>query len=129
MSTITAGIVEREEGTKKENDSKKKKRERENDSFFIKTFDSRKVEIRISEEEKGSREEERPTLGRSSIIIHQALAGVAQRIEHWPANQKASSSIPSQGTCLGCQPDPQWEVHKRQPHIDVSLLLFPFPSL
>ena len=30
-----------------------------------------------------------------------ALAGVAQWIECWPANQKVTSSIPSQGTCLG----------------------------
>ena len=30
------------------------------------------------------------------------LGGVAQWIEHWPANGKVSSSIPSQGTCLNC---------------------------
>ena len=35
------------------------------------------------------------------------LAGVAQWIEHQPANQRAVSSIPSQGTCLGCGPGPQ----------------------
>ena len=29
------------------------------------------------------------------------LDGVAQRIEHWPMNQCVTSSIPSQGTCLG----------------------------
>ena len=50
----------------------------------------------------------------------QALAGVAQWIEHWPANQKVTSSIPSQGTCLGCGPGPQLGACKRQP-IDVSL--------
>ena len=33
-----------------------------------------------------------------------ALAGVAQWIEHWPANQRVANSIPSQGTCLGCRP-------------------------
>ena len=33
-----------------------------------------------------------------------ALAGVAQEIELWPANQRVTSSIPSQGTCLGCGP-------------------------
>ena len=53
-----------------------------------------------------------------------ALAGVAQWIEHQPANQKVAGSIPSQGTAgpLGV-----WEM---QP-IDVSLPLFlpPFPSL
>ena len=35
-----------------------------------------------------------------------ALAGVAQRIEHRPANQRVAGSIPSQGTCLGCRPGP-----------------------
>ena len=35
-----------------------------------------------------------------------ALAGVAQCIEHRPANQRVASSIPSQGTCLGCRPGP-----------------------
>ena len=39
------------------------------------------------------------------IRIH--LAGVAQWIEHQPANQRVTGSIPSQGTCLGCRPDPQ----------------------
>ena len=36
-----------------------------------------------------------------------ALAGVAQWIEHWTAKQRVASSIPSQGTCLGCRPGPQ----------------------
>ena len=36
-----------------------------------------------------------------------ALAGMAQWIECWPSNQKITSSIPSQGTCLGCGPGPQ----------------------
>ena len=36
-----------------------------------------------------------------------ALAGVAQWIECLPANQRVTSSIPSQGTCLGCRPGPQ----------------------
>ena len=49
------------------------------------------------------------------------LAGVAQWIEHWPANQKVAGSIPSQGTCLGCGPGPQWGTYERQQHIDVSL--------
>ena len=30
------------------------------------------------------------------------LAGVAQWIEHRPANQRVTGWIPSQGTCLGC---------------------------
>ena len=36
-----------------------------------------------------------------------ALAGVAQWIERRPANQKVASLIPSEGTCLGCEPGPQ----------------------
>ena len=36
-----------------------------------------------------------------------ALAGVAQMIELWAANQSVAGSIPSQGTCLGCWPGPQ----------------------
>ena len=36
-----------------------------------------------------------------------ALAGVAQWIEHWPANQRVTGSISRQGTCLGCGPGPQ----------------------
>ena len=36
-----------------------------------------------------------------------ALAGVAQWIECWPVNQRVAGSIPSQGTCLGCEPGPQ----------------------
>ena len=51
-----------------------------------------------------------------------ALAGMAQWIERWPANQRVTGSIPSQGTCVGCRPGPQCE---GQPHIDVSLSLSP----
>ena len=36
-----------------------------------------------------------------------ALAGVAQWIEHGPANQRVTGSIPSEGTCLGFRPGPQ----------------------
>ena len=36
-----------------------------------------------------------------------ALAGVASWIEQWSANQRVTSLIPSQGTCLGCGPGPQ----------------------
>ena len=59
-----------------------------------------------------------------------ALAGLVQGIECRPVNQRVTSSIPSQGTCLGCVPRLQSGAHKRQPHIDVSLPLFlpPFPS-
>ena len=45
--------------------------------------------------------------------------------------EKVTGSIPGQGTCLGCGPDPQMGARETQPHIDVSLPLFllPFPSL
>ena len=36
-----------------------------------------------------------------------ALAGVAQWIEHRPANQRVAGSSPSRGTCLRCEPEPQ----------------------
>ena len=49
------------------------------------------------------------------------LAGVAKCVEHWPVNQTVTSSIPSQGTCLGCGPGPQLGAYEGQPHIDVSL--------
>ena len=56
----------------------------------------------------------------------QALAGVAQWIERRPANQRVASSIPSQGTCLGCGPSAQLGACEMQQHIDVSLpLLLP----
>ena len=60
-----------------------------------------------------------------------APAGVAQWIECRPVNQKVASSIPSQGTFLGCGPGPRLGALERQPHIDVSLPLFlpPIPSL
>ena len=52
-----------------------------------------------------------------------ALAGVAQWIE--AVKQSVTGLIPSQGTCLGCEPGPRWREHKRQQqHIDVSFPLF-----
>ena len=39
-----------------------------------------------------------------------------------------AGSIPRQGTCLGCGPGPRWGVDERQPHVDVSLFLPPFPK-
>ena len=42
------------------------------------------------------------------------LAGVAQWIECQPANQRVTSSIPSQGTCLGQVPS--WGMQKATPH-------------
>ena len=50
-----------------------------------------------------------------------ALAGVAQWVEHGPVDQRVTGSIPRQSTCPGCGSGPQWGVHERQPHIDVSL--------
>ena len=67
----------------------------------------------------------RSTIKKLSFFF--ALAGVAQWIECLPANQRAAGSIPSQGTCLGCGPGPQYRVCERQPHIDVSLLSFSLP--
>ena len=50
-----------------------------------------------------------------------ALSGVAQWItEHQPGNQKVTSSIPAQGTCLSFRRGPQLGACERQP-IDVSL--------
>ena len=59
------------------------------------------------------------------------LAGVAQWTAHGPENQRVTGSIPSQGTCLGCGPGAQQGACERQPHINVSFLLFfpPFPSV
>ena len=39
-------------------------------------------------------------------IMKLALADVAQWIERGPVNQRVASSIPSQGTFLGCGPGP-----------------------
>ena len=57
------------------------------------------------------------------MVEQLSLAGVAQWIECWPANQRVTSSIPSQGACLGCRPGPEQGAHESQPHIDVSLSL------
>ena len=40
-------------------------------------------------------------------LLLYALAGVAQWIELWPANQRVAGLIPSQGTWPGCGPGPQ----------------------
>ena len=53
------------------------------------------------------------------------LAGMAQWIKRWPANQRVTRAIPSQDTCLGCRPGPQEGVCDRQPHTDVSLSFSP----
>ena len=36
------------------------------------------------------------------------MAGVAQWIENRPVNQMVTGLVPSQGTCLGLRPRPQW---------------------
>ena len=56
------------------------------------------------------------------------LAGVAQWIERRPANQRVSGSIPSQGTCLGCQPGPQWVACKRNHTLMFLSLSLSLPS-
>ena len=43
----------------------------------------------------------------TKILKTVALPGVAQQIEHQPANQRVTDSTPSQCTCLGCRPGPQ----------------------
>ena len=43
---------------------------------------------------------------------------MVQWIESGLANQRIAGSIPSQGTCVGCGPGPQYDAH-----IDVSLPL------
>ena len=48
-----------------------------------------------------------------------ALIGVAQWIERGMQTKGFAGLIPSQGTCLGCRPGPQYGAHERQPHIDV----------
>ena len=50
----------------------------------------------------------------------EALAGVAQWVEHWSVNQRVAGSIPSHGTCLGCRAGPWLRACERQP-IYVSL--------
>ena len=65
---------------------------------------------------------------KTHLKISTALAGMAQLIWvlDWTGEQRVAGSIPSPGTCLGCGPHPQWGLlHKRQPHIDVSLPLSP----
>ena len=51
-----------------------------------------------------------PTIAYSFLQIKKrglSLAGVAQWVERWTANQSIAGLIPNQGTCLGCRPGPQ----------------------
>ena len=54
-----------------------------------------------------------------------ALAGVAQWFQCGPANQRVTSSIPSQGTCPGCRPCPQWGAWEATTHWCFSPSLSP----
>nr|KAF6444196.1 hypothetical protein HJG59_008506 [Molossus molossus] len=53
-------------------------------------------------------------------------------VELRPMHQKVASSIPSQGTCPGCVPDPQWGACRRRPINVLShrcfYLSLPLPS-
>ena len=82
-------------------------------------------------ESKKKKANEQTKQKQTQDIERTAQAGAAHWTEHRPANQRVTSSIPSQGTCLGCRPGPQEGAHERQPHTDVSLPLFlpPSPSL
>ena len=40
------------------------------------------------------------------LNVNPSLARVAQWFDLWPANQRVTGLIPSQGTCLGCGPGP-----------------------
>ena len=65
----------------------------------------------------------------NTIKLIYAPAGAAQWTEHQPANQRVAGSVSSQGTCLSCGPGPQRRACERQPHVDVSLLVFLPPCL
>ena len=60
-----------------------------------------------------------------------ALAGMAQWIECWPANQRVIGSVPSQGTCLGCRPDQVPSKGRVRSNHTLVFLSFlpPFPSV
>ena len=47
------------------------------------------------------------SLKKNLLKFFAALVGVGQWIEHQPANQRVTGSIPSQDTCLGCRLGPQ----------------------
>ena len=61
-------------------------------------------------------------------LLFLAPAGVAQWTEHWPANQRVTSLIPSQGTGLGCGSGQQSSGgHMRGNHTLMFLSLFLLP--
>ena len=57
-----------------------------------------------------------------------ALASVAQWIEHRPAKQKVASSIPGQGTCLGCRLRDKPSMFLSSINVSLPLFLSPFCS-
>ena len=65
-------------------------------------------------------------------MLKLALAGIAQWIEPWPADQRVAGLIPSQGTTHAwvVVQVPNWG-HARGNHtlIFLSLFLLPFPPL
>ena len=64
------------------------------------------------------------TMQKNLENIMLAQTAVAQWIEHQPANQRVTSSIPSQGTRLGCGPGPLWGAwHTRGNHTLMFLSL------
>ena len=69
--------------------------------------------------------------GKSHVryLLARVLAGLAQWIEHQPANLKAAGSVPRQGACQDCGPGPRSGVYLS--HMDVSLhslsFSLPFP--
>ena len=55
--------------------------------------------------------------------IYSTQASVAQWIECWPANQRITGSIPSEGTCLGCAGQDLSRGHMRSNHTSMFLSL------
>ena len=62
-------------------------------------------------------------------LLKCALAGVAEWIERQPLNQRVTSLIPSQSTCLGCRPGPPSGGCARGNRTLMLLPLSPFPSV
>ena len=65
----------------------------------------------------------------SPKTLASTVTSIAQVVEHRPRNQQVASSIPGQGTCLGCGPGPWLGCVRQATHrcfslIDVSLPLF-----
>ena len=105
--------------------------------FLIATSDHKGIDTRCDTETLlHSLHHYKPFLFRlkclSEVLKDQCHPGWYSSVDSaWAVNQRAAGSIPSQGTCLGCSPGPQWGPRERQPHTDVSFPLFlhPFPSL